>query len=82
MEKLLKKDATFCWNEELQQSLDVLKEFHVPVDVSCVVVGVVLAQADEGELDHLIKFARRKLSKVENSYLMTECKGLAMVYMI
>ena len=25
MEKLLKKDATFCWNEECQWSLDVLK---------------------------------------------------------
>lgn len=26
MKKLLKKDATFCWDEEFQQSLDVLKE--------------------------------------------------------
>jgi len=26
MEKLLKKDATFYWNEEYQQILDVLKE--------------------------------------------------------
>ena len=26
MEKLLKKDAMFCWNEECQQSLDVLKK--------------------------------------------------------
>lgn len=50
MEKLLKKDVTFCWNEEFKKSLDVLKqkiatmlilvfldwkeEFHVHVDVS------------------------------------------------
>eukprot|EP00253_Pinus_taeda_P022602 PITA_22602 len=26
MEKLLKKDATFCWNDEFHKSLDVLKE--------------------------------------------------------
>jgi len=58
MEKLLKKDATFCWSEECQWSLDVLKEkmvttpilvfpdwkkeFHVHVDVSCIVLGAVL----------------------------------------
>jgi len=51
MEKLLKKDATFCWDEECQRSLDVLKEnmviapilvfpdwkkeLHVHVDASC-----------------------------------------------
>jgi len=58
MEKLLKKDATFCWNDECQKSLDVLKEkmvtapilvfsdwkkeFHVHVDTSCITLGVVL----------------------------------------
>ena len=26
MEKLLKKDATFCWDVDFQKSLDVLKE--------------------------------------------------------
>eukprot|EP00253_Pinus_taeda_P014852 PITA_14852 len=57
MEKLLKKDATFCWSYECQKSLDVLKEkmvtapilvfldwkeeFHVHVDTSCIVLGVV-----------------------------------------
>ena len=64
MEKLLKKDATFCWDEECQNSLDVLKEnmvtalilvfpdwkkeFHVHVDASCIVLGAVLTQASEG----------------------------------
>ena len=58
MEKLLKKDATFCWNDECQKSLDVLKEkmvimpilvfpdwkkeFHVHMDASCIVLGVML----------------------------------------
>ena len=26
MEKLLKKDAMFCWDDDFQKSLDVLKE--------------------------------------------------------
>jgi len=58
MEKLLKKDATFYWDEECQRNLDVLKEkmvtaqilvffnwikeFHVHVDASCIAFGVVL----------------------------------------
>ena len=58
MEKLLKKDVKFLWNEECQQSLDILKEkmvtapilvfpdwtkpFHVHVDASDIALGVVL----------------------------------------
>jgi len=87
MEKLLKKDATLCWNEECQWSLDVLKEkmvivlilvfldwkkeFNVHVDASCIALGAVLTQAREGELDHPIAFASRKLSKAQNNYSTT-----------
>ena len=55
MKKMLKMDVTFCWNEEFQKSLNVLKEkmvtapilvfpdwkkeFHVHVDVSCIALG-------------------------------------------
>jgi len=76
MEKLLDKDSTFCWNEEFQQSLDVLKEnmftalilvfldwkkeFHVHVDASCIALGAVLTKVSEGELDHPIIFSSRK----------------------
>lgn len=72
MEKLLKKDVTFCWNEECQKILDVLKEnmvtvlilvfpvwkkeFHVHVDVSCIALGVVLTQLGAGDIDHPIAF--------------------------
>ena len=58
MEKLLKKDVTFCWNDDCKKSLDILKEkmvtapilvfpdwkkeFHVHVDASCIAMGVVL----------------------------------------
>jgi len=63
MEKLLKKDVTFCWNEDCKKILDILKEkmvtapilvfldwkkeFHVHVDVSCIALGAVLTQAGE-----------------------------------
>jgi len=58
MEKFLKKDAMFCWDEDCQHSLDVLKEkmvtvpilvfldwkkeFHVHVDASYITLGVIL----------------------------------------
>jgi len=58
MEKLLKKDAKFCWNEECQCNLYILKEkmltalilmfldwkkeFHVHVDASCIALGAIL----------------------------------------
>ena len=84
----MKKDATFFWDDECQKSLDVLnenkisapilvflywkKEFHVHVDASCIALGVVLTQPSEGDIDHPISFASRKLSKVEWNYSNTE----------
>ena len=56
------------------------KEFHVHVDVSSVALGVVLMQLDEGDLDHSIAFASRKLSFAERNYTTTDREGLAMVY--
>eukprot|EP00253_Pinus_taeda_P009359 PITA_09359 len=60
MEKLLKKDVTFCWNDDCKKILDILKEkmvtvlilvfwdwkkeFHVHVDASCMALGEVLTQ--------------------------------------
>lgn len=86
MEKLLKKDATFYWHEECQWNLillkekmvtasilvfpNVKKEFHVDVDVSCIMLGVVLTQAGEGESGNLISFVSSKMSKAENNYSM------------
>jgi hypothetical protein len=96
MEKLLKKDIKFQWNDECQQSLDILKEkmvtmpilvfpdwskeFHVHVDASSITLGAVLTQPGEGDIDHPIAFASRKLSDSEKNYNTTEREGLAMVY--
>ena len=56
------------------------KDFHVHVDASSVALGVVLMQPGEGDLDHPIAFARRKLSFAEKNYMTTEREGLEMVY--
>jgi len=79
MEKLLKKDATFFWDDDYHKSLDVLKEnmvttpilvfsnwnkeFHVHVDASSIALGVVLTQLGAGDIENLIAFASRKLFK-------------------
>ena len=45
------------------------KEFHVHVDASSTVLGVVLAQPGEGDLDHPISYASRKLSLLSKTKL-------------
>lgn len=88
MEKLLKKDAMFCCDEEFQHILDVLKEnmvsapillfpdlkkeFHVHVDASFIALSEVLTKAGEREIDHPIVFATKMLSKAEKNYSSIE----------
>ena len=78
VEKILKKDVAFQWDEVCQKSLNILKynmvitpiltflnwnkEFHVHVDDFFIALGVVLAQPGEGEIDRPIAFSSRKLS--------------------
>lgn len=76
----MRKDVTFCWNDDCKKILDVVKgkmasalilvflkwdeKFHVHVDALCIVLGVVITR-DGGEgLDHPIVFTSRKLSPV------------------
>jgi len=72
MEKLLKKDVTFYWNDDHKKRLDILKEkmvtalilvfpdwkkeFHVHV-ASCIALGGVLTLAGREGLDHPIVVA-------------------------
>ena len=88
MEKLLKKDATYEWTQECQgifktlkakmSSVPILvfsdwnKQFHVYVDASSTALRVVLAQPGEGDLDHPIAYASRKLSFPKKNYTMTK----------
>ena len=50
------------------------------VDASSIALGIVLAQLGEGNIDHPISFASKKLSTAEKNYTTTEREGLAMVY--
>jgi hypothetical protein len=50
---------------------DWKKEFHVHVDSSSISLGVVLAQTGEGNIDHPIYFASRKLFVLEKNYNTT-----------
>jgi len=52
----------------------------VDVDVSCIALATVITQASEGDLDHHIAFASRKLSNAVKNYSTSEREGLAMVY--
>ena len=56
------------------------KVFHVDVDASGIALGVVLMQPREGDIDHPIAFASRKLYGAEHNYSTTKREGLAMVY--
>ena len=96
MEKLLKKDEKFQWTTECQESLDKLKiamttapilvfsywkkEFHVHVDASSIVLGIVLTQPGEGALDYPISFSSRKLLTTKKNYTTIEREWLTMVY--
>jgi hypothetical protein len=78
MEKLLRKDIKFQWNDECQHVLDTLKEkmviapilvfpdskktFHMHVDASTIALGAILAHPGVGYLDHPIAFVIIKLS--------------------
>jgi hypothetical protein len=96
MEKLLKKDIKYQWNDECQQSLDIPKEnmvttpilvfpdwekeFHVHVDAYEIELGAVLTHPREGDIDQPITFSRRKLSYSKHNYNTKKREGLAMVY--
>jgi hypothetical protein len=88
VEKLLKKEAKFQWNEDCQKGLDTLKhnlvttpiliflywkkEFHVHVDALSIYLSAILSYPGEGDLDHPIAFASGKLSTIENNYTKTK----------
>jgi hypothetical protein len=87
MEKFLKNEVKYQWNDECQKILDTLKknmvttptlvfpdwskEFHVHVDASLITLGEFLAQPGEGDIHHTISFANRKLSSIERNYTTT-----------
>ena len=50
------------------------------VDASSIVLGIVLPQPREGDIENHISFASHNLSKVKKNYTTNDREGLAMVY--
>lgn len=59
---------------------DKNKGFHVHINSFGITLGAILAQPGEGNLDHPIYFASRKLSTTKKKYTNTEQEALAMMY--
>lgn len=89
---MLKKEIAWEWN--LQQRLletkiveapilrllDWDRPFHIHVDASLMVIGCVLTQPSDNNVDLPIYFASRKLTPAEQNYSMIEQEDLGMVY--
>ena len=56
------------------------KPFHVHVDASSIALWSVLTELGEVKFEHLIAFARHKLSNIEKNYTTEEKEGHAMIY--
>jgi hypothetical protein len=96
LEHLLKKSELFQWTLECDRAFEILKEnldttpilifpywekeFHVHVDASGIALGAILAQPENGNMDHPICFSSKKISQVEHNYTTTEGEGFAMIY--
>jgi hypothetical protein len=86
----------YLWTQECQEALDTLKEklviapilvfldwsniFHVHVDTSSIVLGAVLTQPREGNIDCPVHFSSHKLFYSKNNYIIMKHEGLAMIY--
>ena len=98
LHSLTKKDVTFAWSPECQESFEELKHllttspvlafpdfswrFILETDASGAGLGVVLAQE---QLDHSVRpiaYASRTLLKHECNYRITELEGLGVVWAV
>ena len=52
------------------------------MDASSFALGVLLAEPREGDIDHPISFASRKLSFAKKNHMDIEREGQAMVYVL
>ena len=96
MNKLLRKNTPYKWDEKCQKAFETLKEklttapiltypdfskpFLLYTDASYQGLGAVLAQLDENENEHVIAYASRSLVGAELNYATTEIECLAAVW--
>ena len=52
------------------------------MDTSSIALGEILSQPREGDIDHPIDLASRKISIEENNYTNLQWEGLVMVYVL
>ena len=95
---ILKKDTPFCWDEQAQESFDVLKRalasasMIIPPDysrdsllyvaTSMETIGMVLVQEDEELHEHVIFYLSRNLIDAEICYSHVEKLSLATVHAV
>jgi hypothetical protein len=96
MNRLLRKDIPFIWNEACEKAFEFLKEklittpiliypdfskpFILHTDASYQGLGAVLAQEDDKGHEHVIAYASRSLVGAEYNYAPTEIECLASVW--
>ena len=96
--RLLKKETTFCLDEQAQESFDALKQalasalvirpqdyshdFLLYVAVSMEMIGMVLVQKDEELQEHVIYYLRWNLIDMEILYSHVEKLALATVHAV
>jgi hypothetical protein len=93
LKKMIKKSKVFRWNPECDQAFNILKEnvstttmiyinwkveFHLYIDSFGISLGTILAQLGERNMDNLIYFTSRKISKYEHNYTTIERKVFSM----
>jgi hypothetical protein len=95
--KLL-KDIHYWWDETYEKSFQYMKttlitllvlivpnwkkKFHVHIDASNYVIGVMLTQNLDDTIDKPIYYASQLMIRIENNYSTIEKKTLAMIYAI
>ena len=96
MNRLLRKDIPYIWNENCQKAFETLKEklttapiliypdftkpFLLHTDASYQGLGAVLAQLDDEGHEHVIAYASRSLVGAERNYAATEIECLASIW--
>ncbi|EFN81895.1 Uncharacterized protein F44E2.2 [Harpegnathos saltator] len=96
LEKLLKKDTRFQWDQRMERAFSDIKEsvrnapslylinpdrkYGIETDASTVGIGARLFQYDDAGREYTIAYASRSLKGAERRYTVTEVEGLALVW--
>ena len=98
LHKLFKKNQPYNWTEKQQKAFDTLKQhlisppiiaypdfskpFTLFTDASGLGLGVMLAQYDNEDKEHVIAYASRRTSNEEQKYSATELEYLDVIWAV